>query len=170
MADHSFDRNQEATCYIGDLDTQVTEALLWELCVQCGPVVNVHVPKDKLTQMHMGFGFVEFKGEEDAQKAYEDTTKETNKSINAKVKDITTKTEEKGQAEADRAEATQERDGVMKELEDLALQNKDLHAECDYTLKNFEIRQTARMQEIEALKQAKAILSGAKFSEFLQQI
>ena len=28
MADHSFDRNQEATCYIGDLDTQVTEALL----------------------------------------------------------------------------------------------------------------------------------------------
>ena len=45
MADHSFDRNQEATCYIGDLDTQVTEALLWELCVQCGPVVNVHVPK-----------------------------------------------------------------------------------------------------------------------------
>ena len=69
MADHSFDRNQEATCYIGDLDTQVTEALLWELCVQCGPVVNVHVPKDKLTQMHMGFGFVEFKGEEDAQYA-----------------------------------------------------------------------------------------------------
>ena len=36
---------------------------------QCGPVVNVHIPKDKLTQMHMGFGFVEFKSEEDAQYA-----------------------------------------------------------------------------------------------------
>ena len=37
--------------------------------LQCGPVVNVHVPKDKLTQMHMGFGFVEFKTEDDAQYA-----------------------------------------------------------------------------------------------------
>ena len=63
------DRNQEATCYVGDLDQQVSESLLWELCVQCGPVVNVHIPKDKLTQQHMGFGFVEFKGEEDAQYA-----------------------------------------------------------------------------------------------------
>ncbi len=35
------DRNQEATCYVGDLDQQVSESLLWELCVQCGPVVNV---------------------------------------------------------------------------------------------------------------------------------
>ena len=29
-----FDRNQEATCYVGDLDGQVDEAVLWELCVQ----------------------------------------------------------------------------------------------------------------------------------------
>lgn len=36
---------------------------------QCGPVVNVHVPKDKLTQQHMGFGFVEFKSEQDAEYA-----------------------------------------------------------------------------------------------------
>ena len=36
---------------------------------QCGPVVNVHVPKDKLTQQHMGFGFVEFRSEDDAQYA-----------------------------------------------------------------------------------------------------
>ena len=64
-----FDRNQEATCYVGDLDSQVDEALLWELCVQCGPVVNVHIPKDKLTQQHMGFGFVEFKGQQDAEYA-----------------------------------------------------------------------------------------------------
>ena len=31
-----FDRNQEATCYVGDLDGQVDEAILWELCVQAG--------------------------------------------------------------------------------------------------------------------------------------
>ena len=64
-----FDRNQEATCFVGDLDSQVDESLLWELCVQCGPVVDVHIPKDKLTQQHMGFGFVEFKGQADAEYA-----------------------------------------------------------------------------------------------------
>jgi len=38
----------------------------------------------------------------------------------------------------------------------------------DWKRKNFEIRQTGRDEEIEALKQAKAILSGAKFEAFLQ--
>lgn len=60
------ERNQEATVYVGDLDPQVNEALLWELFLQGGPVVNVHIPKDKLTQAHMGYGFVEFHNEEDA--------------------------------------------------------------------------------------------------------
>jgi len=35
-------------------------------------------------------------------------------------------------------------------------------------MNNFEIRQTARDEEVEALKQSKAILSGSKFEEFLQ--
>jgi splicing factor 3B subunit 4 len=63
------ERNQEATVYVGDLDAQVNEALLWELMLQAGPVINVHIPKDKLTQQHMGYGFVEFHGEEDADYA-----------------------------------------------------------------------------------------------------
>lgn len=63
------ERNQEATCYVGDIETNVDEALLWELMLQAGPVVNVFIPKDKLTNQHMGFGFVEFRGEEDADYA-----------------------------------------------------------------------------------------------------
>jgi len=63
------ERNQEATVYVGDLDQQVNEALLWELFLQAGPVVNVHIPKDKLTQVHMGYGFVEFHNEDDADYA-----------------------------------------------------------------------------------------------------
>ena len=59
-------RNQEATCYVGNLDEKVTEELLWELMIQCGPVANVHMPKDKVTGKHMGYGFVEFRSEEDA--------------------------------------------------------------------------------------------------------
>jgi len=109
------------------------------------------------------------KSEEDAQKAYEDFVKETNNSIEAKSNDITNKSEEKAKAESDKVEAEVEKEAVMTELEQLANEDADLHSSCDFVLKNFEIRQTARDQEIEALKQAKAILSGAKFSEFLQQ-
>lgn len=31
--------------------------------------VNVHMPKDRITQAHQGYGFVEFIGEEDADYA-----------------------------------------------------------------------------------------------------
>merc|ERR1719235_519272 len=56
----------------------------------------------------------------------------------------------------------------MLELEQLSNYNAELHQSCDFVMKNFEIRQTARDEEVEALKQAKAILSGAKFDAFLQ--
>ena len=48
------ERNQDATIYVGGLDEKVNEALLWELFVQAGPVVNVHMPKDRVTMMHQG--------------------------------------------------------------------------------------------------------------------
>lgn len=60
------ERNQDATIYVGGLDEKVNESLLWELFVQAGPVVNVHMPKDRVTMMHQGYGFVEFLGEDDA--------------------------------------------------------------------------------------------------------
>merc|ERR1712013_74095 len=96
------------------------------------------------------------RSEEDAQKAYEDFVKETNASIEAKSKDIMNKSEQKAKA------------AVMLELEQLSNYNAELHQSCDFVLKNFDLRQTARDEEVEALRQAKAILSGAKFEEFLQ--
>ncbi|KAI8436622.1 hypothetical protein MSG28_010127 [Choristoneura fumiferana] len=60
---------KDATIYVGGLDDRVSESLLWELFVQSGPVVNVHMPKDRVTQTHQGYGFVEFMGEEDADYA-----------------------------------------------------------------------------------------------------
>merc|ERR1719174_1207560 len=82
------------------------------------------------------------RGEEDSQKAYEDFVKETNTSIDAKTKDITNKSEMKARAESDKVEAETERDSVLSELEQLANENADLHKSCDFTLKNFELRQT----------------------------
>lgn len=63
------ERNQDATIYVGGLDEKVSETILWELFVQAGPVVNVHMPKDRITQNHQGYGFVEFMSEEDADYA-----------------------------------------------------------------------------------------------------
>lgn len=67
MKNHCLDT--DATIYVGGLDDKVTESLLWELFVQGGPVVNVHMPKDRVTQMHQGYGFVEFLSEDDADYA-----------------------------------------------------------------------------------------------------
>jgi len=108
------------------------------------------------------------KAETDAQKAYETYVKDTNKSIEEKTRDITNKTEEKATAEADKVAAEEAKETAMNEQQQLMNENADLHKSCDFTLKNFEIRQTARDQEVEALRQAKAILSGAKFL-FLQK-
>jgi len=108
------------------------------------------------------------RSEEDAQKAYEDFVKDSNASIDEKSKDIVNKKESKATAEADQVEANKQLEATMLELEQLANAKADLHSSCDFVLKNFEIRQTARDEEIEALKQAKAILSGAKFEAFLQ--
>jgi len=63
------ERNQDATVYVGNVDDKVLEPLLWELFLQAGPVVNVHMPKDRITQNHQGYGFVEFMGEDDADYA-----------------------------------------------------------------------------------------------------
>ena len=37
--------------------------------LQAGRIVNVHLPKDRVTQSHQGYGFVEFISEEDAEYA-----------------------------------------------------------------------------------------------------
>merc|ERR1712151_10738 len=108
------------------------------------------------------------RAEEDAQKAYEDFVKETNASIEAKSRDIVNKSEVKARAEADLVQAKTEKEAVLLELEQLSNYNAQLHQSCDFVQQNFELRQTARDEEIEALRQAKAILSGAKFEEFLQ--
>merc|ERR1719191_1217180 len=108
------------------------------------------------------------RAEEDAQKSYESFVKDTNASIFAKEKEIIMKTEAKAKAEQEKVKSEQLLQEVVLELEELSEENSDLHHSCDFVQKNFEIRQTARDEEIEALKMVKQILSGAKFSDFLQ--
>ena len=51
--------------------------------------------------------------------------------------------------------------GVMHDLEFLTNTGKLTHWDCDFVLKNFEVRQQARDQGVEALQQSVAMLSGA---------
>eukprot|EP00551_Chaetoceros_affinis_P012143 CAMPEP_0203662824 /NCGR_PEP_ID=MMETSP0090-20130426/646_1 /ASSEMBLY_ACC=CAM_ASM_001088 /TAXON_ID=426623 /ORGANISM="Chaetoceros affinis, Strain CCMP159" /LENGTH=339 /DNA_ID=CAMNT_0050525659 /DNA_START=115 /DNA_END=1134 /DNA_ORIENTATION=- len=62
-------KNQDATCYIGNLDQACDESLLLELFTQIGRVLSVHMPKDKLTNSHNGYGFIEFADTTDADYA-----------------------------------------------------------------------------------------------------
>lgn len=64
-----LDRNQDATCYIGNIDDRATDAIVWELMIQAGPLVNLHLPKDRITQNHQGYAFAEFQTEQDADYA-----------------------------------------------------------------------------------------------------
>merc|ERR1719421_861790 len=108
------------------------------------------------------------RAEEDSQKAYEDFVKETNASIESKSKEIVNKSDLKAKTEGELAETKEDKEAVLLELEQLSNENAQLHQSCDFVMKNFDLRQTARDEEVEALRQAKAILSGAKFEEFLQ--
>ena len=72
--------------------------------------------------------------------------------------------EDKAKAEESLTQAEQDYKATMSELEQLASYAADLHKSCDFTLQNFDVRQEAMSQEIEALNQAKAVLSGADFS------
>lgn len=64
-----WEQDKDSTIYVGNIAEEITDKLIWELFVQAGPVVNVHLPKDRVTQTHQGYGFVEFAGEQDADYA-----------------------------------------------------------------------------------------------------
>lgn len=63
------DRNQEATVYVGNIDEQATEELIYELMLQAGPIRTINLPKDRVNQVHQGYGFVEFMTDRDAEYA-----------------------------------------------------------------------------------------------------
>merc|ERR1719359_1073088 len=67
-------------------------------------------------------------------------------------------TEESFQANKEEKKATE------KELMAVHEYISSLHSECDWLLKYFDVRKEARTGEIESLKSAKAVLSGADFS------
>ncbi|TLS27491.1 hypothetical protein PpBr36_04450 [Pyricularia pennisetigena] len=69
MSNKHWEQNKEATVYVGNLDERFGEALMWEMMTQMGPVVNLHMPMDRVSRTHQGYGFVEFDTPESADYA-----------------------------------------------------------------------------------------------------
>jgi chromosome segregation ATPase len=99
--------------------------------------------------------------EQDAQSAYVSFVTDTGKALEASQRSIAKKEEEKAEKESARLSAIASKKGAEKELMALKKYEAQLHTSCDYVMKNFEVRQEARSQEMDSLGQAKAILSGA---------
>lgn len=100
--------------------------------------------------------------EQSDQSAYENFMKDSNKMIIKTTQAIADMTADRATAKEELSMAKTDLASTMTELEGLAQTNADLHKACDYTLKNFDARQAARAAEIDALNEAKAILSGMK--------
>jgi septal ring factor EnvC (AmiA/AmiB activator) len=99
--------------------------------------------------------------EQGAQNDYQAFVSETAKSIAAANRSISAKSDEKADLEEAIVAAKSDRADSTKKLMDLGKYEMQLHTSCDYVMQNFEMRQTARQEEMDGLAQAKSILHGS---------
>merc|ERR1719160_323978 len=97
--------------------------------------------------------------EQDAQSAYEDFMKDSNKMITKTTQAIADMEGARATAKEELSAAETDFSQTMTELEGLDATKADLHKSCDFILKNFDARQAARAAEMDALREAKNILS-----------
>merc|ERR1719277_1098178 len=102
--------------------------------------------------------------EKDAQAEYEQFVKDAAAKRATDVETIAAKEGAKADLEAEVEKLTGENKDTLAALMAKEEEIKDLHLECDWLLANFEARKAARAGEVESLKQAKAVLSGADYS------
>merc|ERR1719399_2298169 len=110
-------------------------------------------------------GLVESKHEEEtAQKDYERLMANSQASRAQNVDSITAK--EAAKADLDtKVEATKEKKTAQEaELSHVKNTITQLHADCDFLIDNYDLRKSARANEVDSLKNAKGVLSGANFS------
>eukprot|EP00928_Gymnodinium_smaydae_P009845 TRINITY_DN13682_c1_g1_i1.p1 TRINITY_DN13682_c1_g1~~TRINITY_DN13682_c1_g1_i1.p1 ORF type:complete len:782 (-),score=272.40 TRINITY_DN13682_c1_g1_i1:93-2438(-) len=101
------------------------------------------------------------KDEYTAQADYEKFVKDSNAMIKQLSEAVTEKTKAIASSREEQTTARSSHESAVGELESLAAYEADLHRQCDFVLANFDIRQQARLQEMESIAKAKAILSGS---------
>jgi len=104
----------------------------------------------------------ELAAEQAAQKSYASMVADVTASVKQMEQTVEIKTKTKAATKVEEEDAKTLASSLQGRLEDLAAVSEDLHTQCDYFLKNFDVRQKARLQEIEAIQSAKAYLNGMK--------
>jgi len=99
--------------------------------------------------------------ENQSQLAYEEFVRDANKSIKSLRKEVNDMADQKAQADEELAQAHVDIKQNMKDLDSLHSVNNELHTSCDFVMKNFDERSDSRTEEIDALGQAKAMMSQA---------
>jgi len=102
--------------------------------------------------------------EKTAQKEYAELMEDSQGTRASDVKALTTKTAAKAAAEGSLMAAKEKRMAEATDLKLITTSIKELHVSCDFILQNGDLRAEARSNEIEGLKNAKAVLSGASYS------
>jgi len=102
--------------------------------------------------------------EKNSQADYEDMMKESAEKRATDSKALADKTKVKAEVEADVEAHGEEKKATTSSLMATVKHIQSLHAECDWLIQYYEVRKEARAGEVESLKTAKSVLSGADFS------
>jgi len=98
--------------------------------------------------------------EQKAQDDYEGFIDDSNHAIKLRNKSIANKSESRAVANENLTISQGDHAQAMNDLENLHNYKGELHGSCDFVMKNFEVRQEARDDEVKSLREAKDILSG----------
>jgi len=102
--------------------------------------------------------------EKNSQADYEQMMKDSAAKRTTDSKALTEKGSAKADTEAALQSLSEHKADEEKELMATMKYISSLHAECDWLLQYFEARKEARADEVDSLKKAKAVLSGADYS------
>lgn len=102
--------------------------------------------------------------EKDSQEDYEQLMADSQKKRAADSKSVTTKEQNKAEADGVAETATSNLSSANEELQANKEYIANLHKSCDFLVENYDFRKEARATEVDALKKAKSVLSGADYS------